>query len=52
MMSKSTNNMYFDDMYMLEKIRILLEYIGKISALRFSPCIGLSKIKYGCLIVD
>jgi hypothetical protein len=31
-MSKSINSLYLKDMYMLEKIRILLEYIGKISA--------------------
>jgi hypothetical protein len=50
-MRKSTNNMYFDNMYLLEKIRILLEYIGKISARFLFPSIGLSKIKYSCLKV-
>ena len=47
MMRKSTNGMYFfEDLYLLEKIRILLEYISKISARFFLPSIGLSKIKY------
>ena len=50
-MRKSTNNMYFDNMYLLEKIRILLEYIGKISARFFLPSWSLSKIKYSCLKV-
>ena len=46
-MRKSTNDMYFfEDLYLLEKIRILLEYIGKISARFLLPSIGLSKIKY------
>ena len=49
-MGKSTD-MYFDNMYLLEKIRILLEYIGKISARFLLPCIGLFKIKYSCLKV-
>jgi hypothetical protein len=45
----STNNMYFDGMYLLDKIKILLDYIGKISARFFVPCISLPKIKYSCL---
>jgi len=54
MMGKSTEGiLYFDNMYLLEKIRILLEYIGKISARFFLPSWNLSKIKYKyCQIVD
>jgi len=52
MMRKSTNDMYFDNMYLLEKIRILLDYISKISARFLLPSIGLSKIAYICQIVD
>ena len=48
---KKSIGMYFDNMYLLEKIRILLEYIGKISARFLLPSIGLSKIKYICLKV-
>jgi len=51
-MRKSTNDMYFDNMYLLEKIRILLDYISKISARFLLPSIGLSKITYICQIVD
>ena len=51
-MNKSTNGMYFEGMYLLEKIKILLEYIGKISARFLFPSISLSKIKYNCLYVD
>jgi len=45
-MKKSTNDMYFDNMYLVEKIRILLEYIGKIGADFRLPSRSLSKIKY------
>jgi len=50
-MTKSTNNMYFDNMYLMEKIRILLEYISKIGANFLLPSRSLSKIKYICLTV-
>ena len=52
-MRKSTNDMYFDNMYLLGKIRILLEYIGKISARFLLPSWSLYKIKYSfCQRVD
>jgi len=50
-MTKSTGDMYFDDMYLLDKIKFLLESIGKFSFRFFVPSWSLSKIKYNCLKV-
>ena len=50
-MTKSTSDMYFDDLYMLDIFTILLENIGKISFRFFFPSWSLSKIKYNCLKV-
>ena len=43
-MIKSSN-----DNYLLDKFKILLEYIGKISARFLSPSISASKINFNCL---
>ena len=53
-MERSTNGtLYFNcDMYLLDKISILLDYISKIGSARFfAPSIGLSKIRYNCVRV-